>query len=462
MKHSKSKKPTTRLASVDQIARSIDLDSLVESWGFASVVDGLREVQRELRLNQGRELVDLTPKEYEEQTRRWLGTNRTPSYSTVFNLTGTILHTNLGRALIDQQLALRSIQSAVRPVNLEFDVARGLRGDREAVIRERLCRLTGSESATVVNNNAAAVVLMLNTLAHGREVLVSRGELIEIGGSFRLPEIMSRAGCRLVEVGTTNRSRLEDFTKAITSNTALILKVHPSNYSIHGFTESVDERELAQLAQEHHLPCVLDLGSGALIDWSTMGIPREPLPQDSLRRGVDLVSFSGDKLMGGPQAGLIVGSASYIEQLNSNPLKRALRTDKLTLAILDETLKAYEDKTTVRNNVKLIRDVTISHSKLLQRARKIQSLLEEIYQDFSCEVVESTAKIGSGAQPDTQIPSVAVSITHERQTEIHSVEEKFRSLHPAVIGRRNKGRLLLDMRGAEPLDKLLETLLKLR
>src|SRR5690606_39167447 len=272
----------------------------------------------------------------------------------VFNLTGTVLHTNLGRALPAPELfdAVRDL--ATRPMNLEFDLTTGVRGVRDAPVVRRLVLLTGAEAATVVNNNAAALLLVLNTLAHDRPVPVSRGELIEIGGSFRLPEIMERAGCRLLEVGTTNRTHPADFRRALAERPALLLKVHPSNFHISGFTRAVSTRELAGIARGAGVPLCVDLGSGTLVDLARWGLPHEPTPAEVLRHGADLVTFSGDKLLGGVQAGLIVGRRDLIDALNANPLKRALRPDKVTLALLDRTLALYEEPDTLPMRLPLL------------------------------------------------------------------------------------------------------------
>lgn len=458
---SQQRKPK-KLDSVDRIVRSEPMKPIVGTWGFGYAVDAIRAIQESIRTGEDKTEQPSSAEEYADLASSWLNSNRNSGYRSVFNLTGTILHTNLGRALLNEELLKRAISTVRRPVTLEYDLRSGKRGEREGVIRERLVRLTNAESAAVVNNNAAAVLLALNTLATGRDVLCSRGELIEIGGSFRLPEILSRAGCNLVEVGTTNRTRVEDYANAVTDKTALLLKVHPSNYSIQGFTASASEQQLADLSADRSIPFVLDLGSGALIDLQKLGIPREPLPQDSLKNGVDLVTFSGDKLMGGPQAGIIVGKAEYIEQINRNPLKRALRMDKLSLAILDETLKAYEDGKTLQQNIQLLKDLTVSSKQLKHRASLIVELLTEVLPHTKVAAMETQSVLGSGAQPDTRLPSVAISITHESERVLGEIEERFRALSPPVLGRRSKSQILLDMRGAQPLDELLDTLRQLR
>lgn len=455
---SEHKNPTSRLESVDRVVRSECFKPIVEHWGFGNAVDAVRALQDDIRTEKDHSNRPTNLNEYAELATTWLGVNRMAGYQPVFNLTGTILHTNLGRAVLNDDLLSRAISTVKKPLTLEYDLRTGKRGEREGVIRERLVRLTNAESATVVNNNAAAVLIVLNSLALGRDVLVSRGELIEIGGSFRLPEILSRAGCNLVEVGTTNRTRIEDYANAITDQTAVLLKVHPSNFTIQGFTESASEQQLARLSRQQNIPFVLDLGSGALIDLQKLGIPREPLPQDSLSNGVDLVTFSGDKLLGGPQAGILVGKTEFIDSVNRNPLKRALRMDKLSLAVLDETLKAYEDGTTIDSNIQLVRDLKVSSKQLWKRAKQVEALLKDFLSPTNVDVVECHSVLGSGSQPDTRLPSVAVAISHERESILNQIEARLRGLNPPILGRRSKSQLLLDMRGAQPLEELLSTL----
>lgn len=454
---SKQTKSTHRLSSVDKLVRAPELLDLIANWGRLSVTEALRAIQADLRAN------EIQPKgishdKYRDLAESWLCKHRTHGYLPVFNLTGTLIHTNLGRATIDPELVQRAVHASTRPITLEYNLRHGGRGDREAVVRDRLCHLTGAESAVVVNNNAAAVWIALNTLAYNKEVIVSRGELIEIGGSFRLPELMSRAECKLIEIGTTNRTWIKDYKAAISSETALLLKVHPSNYSIHGFTHSVNEQELIELAQHKGLPLVLDLGSGALTDLQRFGLPAEPQPNCFLKAGVDLVTFSGDKLLGGPQAGIIVGRKELCEQINANPLKRALRMDKFSLALLNETLKAYEDPDNLHKHVRLIRELTVTPRQLKHRATKIHALLVEKLSEFEVQISPSESQLGSGAQPDATLPTIAITIGHDSQSRIIQLEELLRELTPPVLGRISKDLLLLDMRGADPLDELLTAL----
>ena len=332
------------LPSVDRLLQSERIGELIFRHGRQATVRAVRAVLLEIRSepeNGGEPVPDHEA--ILDRVTRHLTSLSAPSLRPVFNLTGTVLHTNLGRAALAQE-AIDAVQKAASSaVNLEYRVAEGQRGDRDEHVETQLCQLTGAEAATVVNNNAAALMLVLNSLALDRSVPVSRGELIEIGGSFRLPDIMTRSGCRLVEVGTTNRTHLQDYGEAIAPDTGLIMKVHTSNYVIEGFTAAVAERDLAALCRAKDIPFVVDLGSGALLDFGRLGLPHEPTPAEALRRGADLVTFSGDKLLGGPQAGLIVGRKDLIQRLNRNPMKRALRCDKMILAGLSATLQLYAD-----------------------------------------------------------------------------------------------------------------------
>ena len=434
----------------------------VRDWGLKTVKSAVVALQDELRAADASEVPDWSADEgaYGPRVRAWLVAHIGHGYVPVFNLTGTIIHTNLGRSLLDPEMLTDALTSATRPVTLEYDLAAGRRGDREGIVAHRLRLLTGAEAATVVNNNAAAVLLVLNTLARGKEVPVSRGELIEIGGSFRLPEVMERAGCILREVGTTNRTHPNDYRRAIGADTALLLKAHPSNYRIEGFTHEVSVRELASIAKSEGLPVCIDAGSGALIDLTRFGLPREPLPQDLLAAGADLVTFSGDKLLGGPQAGIIVGRRDLVEQVNANPLKRALRLDKLALALLDATLKAYEDDEAVAK-IPLLRNLAVSMEELDKRAGKVVKALKKL-EHADVDVRSSQAQLGSGALPGQLLESRAVTVGFAQQKRLRSLAEALRRLQTPVIARITNDRLVLDMRGAEPLDELVAVLETLR
>ncbi|HEY4773489.1 MAG TPA: L-seryl-tRNA(Sec) selenium transferase, partial [Xanthobacteraceae bacterium] len=336
------------------------------------------------------------------------------------------------------------------------------RSQREQCVRELLCRVTGAEAATVVNNNAAAVLLVLATLASRREVLVSRGELIEIGGSFRMPEIMKAAGCRLVEVGTTNRTHLKDYDGAIGPRTALLMKVHPSNYEIRGFTSAVSERELAALARARSLPMVSDLGSGMLVDLRRWGLPYEPTPADVIADGVDVVTFSGDKLLGGPQAGIIVGRADLLARLKRNPLKRALRLDKLTLAALEAVLRMYADPERVAERVPTLRHLTRPLADIAAQAeRLLPAFRRALAGRASVASIACESQAGSGSLPASRLPSRALAIRPLGRRPERAVEDfarAFRALAVPVIGRVQAGALVFDLRCLDDEDRLLTQL----
>jgi len=444
------------LPGIDTLLRAPELAGTVQRHGAAAVKEALRNLQTEWRKARSAPAWSTTPAGYAVALAEALDTQ---AYRPVFNLTGTLLHTNLGRAPLPMA-AFDAVRDLVtRPMNLEFDLATGRRGEREAPVEARLRRLTGAPAATVVNNCAAALMLVLNTLALGRNVPVSRGELIEIGGSFRLPEIMERAGCRLVEVGTTNRTHLRDFADAIESGTALLLKVHPSNYRIEGFTLSPGVRELAALAHAQGLPLCVDLGSGALLDFERWGLPHEPTPRELLDQGADLVIFSGDKLLGAVQAGLIVGRVDLVEACRRNPMKRALRADKVTLALLDYTLGLYERPETLHAELPLLQWLCITDEVLEHRAQAISERLRPLLEpEYTVAVEASPAEMGSGSLPEETIPSLAVTIGHREDRALRDLFARLRELPVPVIGRINQGRIWLDVRGAEPLGELCDAL----
>jgi L-seryl-tRNA(Ser) seleniumtransferase len=375
-----------------------------------------------------------------------------PAMRAVLNLTGTVIHTNLGRALLaDAALAqVMSLMSA--PNNLEFDLEAGGRGDRDAMVEGLLQALTGAEAATVVNNNAAAVLLGIAALAGGREAIVSRGELVEIGGAFRMPDVMTAAGATLVEVGTTNRTHPRDYEQAITPRTGLIVKVHTSNYQVQGFTASVDEATLAPIAHAAGLPLMTDLGSGALVDLSSYGLPAEPLPQAMLAAGCDVVTFSGDKLLGGPQAGLIVGSRAAIGRIRKYPMKRALRLSKLPLAALEATLRLYLRPERLAQDLPTLRLLTRPAEQIAALAQRLRpEVATAVAPRFTVETVTLQSQIGSGSLPVERLPSAGLAVTAAdgRGRTLDALATALRGLPRPVIGRIHDDRLLLDLRCLE-------------
>ena len=396
------------------------------------------------------------------ETSRRLTQRQQSALRPVFNLTGTVLHTNLGRA-IQAEAAVEAVTQAMRaPVTLEYDLDDAGRGHRDRAIADLLCQITGAEDACIVNNNAAAVLLMLAATASGREVVVSRGELVEIGGAFRIPDVMRQAGCQLHEVGTTNRTHAKDYRQAVNDNTALLMKVHTSNYSIEGFTKAVDEAELAAIGRELDIPVVADLGSGSLVDLSQYGLPKEPMPQEMIAAGVSLVSFSGDKLLGGPQAGIIVGKRALIARLQSHPLKRALRADKMTLAALEATLRLYQHPEVLTERLPTLRLLTRPAEEIRRLAERLLPDLAAHYADFAVSVAACQSQIGSGSLPVDRLPSAALTFTpHDgRGSRLEALAARWRALPCPVIGRIYDGRLWLDLRCLEDETRFMEMLLR--
>ncbi len=451
--------PLARLPSVDRLLTSAAAASLIERHGRHAVTRVLRMTLDGLRgaIRRGEDVAH-DPTTILTTAAAALAHQAAPSLRPVFNLTGTILHSNLGRAALPEAAIAAVVEVARGASNLEYDLAAGHRGDRDSHLVQQICGLTGAEAATVVNNNAAAVMLVLNTLAIGREVPVSRGELVEIGGSFRIPDIMARSGARLVEVGTTNRTHLRDFERAIGPDTAMVMKVHTSNYVISGFTAAVPEAALAQLCRARAVPFVNDLGSGTLVDLERYGLPHEPTPMDALRHGADVVTFSGDKLLGGPQAGIIVGRKDLITQIKANPMKRALRCDKMTIAALSAVLRLYADPDRLGERLPGLRALTRTLPELRETAHRLQAALQARLGTAAVKVIDCDSVIGSGALPTRQLKSVGLAIRLSRGGNgkaenaaqnggaLCALAAAFRGLPVPVIGRIHDGQLVLDLR----------------
>ncbi len=439
------------LPSVDALLKR--LPDEVATWGHQTVVSAVRHCLSQQRdALQQDTAASLNEALLLEQVRaRLLRTDRA-SLRPVLNLTGTVLHTNLGRAVLPQQALDAIVTVAGGASNLEYNLETGKRGDRESHVEALVCEFTGAEAATAVNNNAAAVLLVLNTLARDKEVPVSRGELVEIGGSFRIPEVMERSGCRLVEVGSTNRTHARDYQEAVTAHTALLLKVHTSNYAVSGFTHAVDEAELAALAHANDLPLVVDLGSGNLVDFTALGLPHEPTAASALANGADLITFSGDKLLGGPQAGIIAGRADLVAAIKRNPLKRALRLDKMTLAGLAEILKLYRTPDTLTQTLPTLRLLTRAQAEIRAQAQTVLASAQNAVGDgYTVDVRDCHSQIGSGSLPVDTLPSCALSFTgRDRGNVAGDLAARLRQTPVPVIGRLHQGALWLDLRCLAP------------
>jgi L-seryl-tRNA(Ser) seleniumtransferase len=449
------------LAAIPAVERVLNLpnvQALIAAYGRAPTLIAVRGV-----LDQVRELTRtgalaadaVSEPQLAARVQSALENAARPVLRPVFNLTGTVLHTNLGRAPLPEEAIAHAVAVMRQPCNLEYDLDGGSRGDRDSLVEPLLKELTGAEAATVVNNNAAAVFLALNTLGLRREVIVSRGELVEIGGAFRVPDIMARAGCKLVEVGTTNRTHLRDFENAISDKTALLLKVHTSNYAIQGFTAAAEEHELATLAHAHELPFMVDLGSGTLMDLSAWGLPKEPTPQQSLAAGADLVTFSGDKLLGGPQAGIIVGRHDLIAKIKKNPLKRALRVDKIIYATLEAVLRLYRDPERLAQRLPTLRLLTRPLAEIEATAQAILPALHQAFNNTAdVSIAPAHSQIGSGSLPIDRLPSACITLTPRVKgkgegTALKKIEQAFRELPVPVIGRVADGAFRLDVRCLE-------------
>ena len=440
------------IPKVDVLLEMEIIQLLIEQYGRETVMEAIREEMEALRAFIGaceeeekivRQIQDLP-----QQIVRHVERLHTQNMRMVINGTGTILHTNLGRAPISQEHVSKLADIVTGYSNLEYNLEAGKRGERYSHFEKLLCKLTGAEAAMAVNNNAAAVMLILSSMAKGGEVIVSRGELVEIGGKFRIPDVMEQSGASLVEVGTTNKTHYSDYEEAITENTKALLKVHTSNYRIVGFTDTVTIDDLVPLAKEHDLPIIEDLGSGVLIDLSKYGLTYEPTVQDSIRKGADVVCFSGDKLLGGPQAGIIIGKKKYIDQMKKNQLTRALRIDKFTATVLELVLQEYLSEEKAIQNIPVLRMITETEEEVAHRAQNLKRMLRRagLAAEFGLEKCES--QIGGGSLPLERIPSMAVTIKPEKMS-VPQLEEKMRHLEVPIIPRTANDTIYLDVRTIE-------------
>jgi L-seryl-tRNA(Ser) seleniumtransferase len=456
-----------QLPSVDEALRSAPGLAAVQRFGKNATLAALRRALDEARsaAREGAE-APLNVNVIISRATAFLERDDISTVRPVFNLTGTVIHTNLGRALLAEAAIEAAARAMREAIALEFDLATGKRGERDALLRGILCELTGAEDATLVNNNAAAVLITLNTFAKGRDAIVSRGELIEIGGAFRMPDIMARAGAKLREVGTTNRTHEKDYVEALSARTGLILKVHTSNYRVQGFVAEVNAPTLARIAKEGGVPLVNDLGSGTLVDLARYGLAHEPTVAEAVREGADLVTFSGDKLLGGAQAGFIVGRKELIARINRNPLKRALRVDKIRLAAIEATLRLYRDPDRLAQRLPTIRLLAHSKDDIAAMARELlPEVMKAVGDDFIVEVVELSSQIGSGALPLETLASAGLAICPRQKKgggrALTALASALRALPTPVIGRIEDDALVLDLRCLEETGRFIENLAKL-
>lgn len=458
----------SRIPSVDEILKAEAALAAIVRFGRPRVVEAVRQSTDAVRRRRDAGEAAASDRDMiAAAALAWLEADSRPNAVAVFNLTGTVLHTNLGRAVL-AEAAIEAATVAMREaIALEFDLRHGKRGERDSLVRDLLCELTGAEDATVVNNNAAAVLLALNTLAKGKDAIVSRGELIEIGGAFRMPEIMARADARLVEVGTTNRTHEKDYAAAIGPETGLILKVHTSNYRIEGFTKAVSAQAIAKLAHAGNVPLLNDLGSGTLVDLTRYGLAHEQTVREAVAEGADLVTFSGDKLLGGPQAGFIVGRRELIARLNRNPMKRALRIDKIRLAAIEATLRLYRDPDRLAERLPTLRMMARPRAEIEAAAeRLLPPIAAAAGPRFEAGIIACASQIGSGALPTETIASagVALRVSGGRTSgrALAALVAAFRELERPVIGRVESDAFVLDLRCLEDEAAFLRNLSTLR
>lgn len=442
----------SKLPKVDELLDNKDIEALIDVVSRDIVVETIREELDNVRKKINTEITDEQSlnKEIEKlinnivfQTNEKYKLN----FRRVINTTGVVIHTNLGRSLLSKDSIEHVLEISTNYSNLEFNLETNGRGSRYSHVEEIIKRITGAEDALVVNNNAAAVILTLKAMSEGSEVIISRGELVEIGGSFRIPEVMEQSGVKLVDIGATNRTHIRDYEKAITEDTSALLKVHTSNYKIVGFTSSVELEELVELGNEKNIPVIEDLGSGVLVDLSKYGLEYEPTVQESVKKGVDIITFSGDKLLGGPQAGIIIGKKKYIDKMKTHPLNRALRIDKTTLAALESTLRHYLDEKNIRE-IPTINMLTMPIEEIAEKADMLLKSIEKRVKaesEIHFEIVDDYSKVGGGSMPLEQIPSKCVVISSEEKS-ITKIEENLRGFETPIITRLYKNQIFIDLR----------------
>jgi L-seryl-tRNA(Ser) seleniumtransferase len=468
MKEKDKQRYLKMLPSVDRILQQVQVKGLLEKYPRWLVLRTVQQVIEEERIGILSSDFNTLPEEglsleyFCKRVSEMISTMGQLSLRRVINATGVILHTNLGRSLLTPEVLQNLVTVASNFSNLEYNLKEGKRGSRYSHVENILCELTGAEAALVVNNNAGAVLLALNTIASGREVIVSRGQLVEIGGSFRIPDVMRSSGARLVEVGTTNKTHLTDYRRAITDDTALLLKVHTSNFQIVGFTSEVELEELVGLGREFSLPVMEDLGSGCLIDLGQYGLTREPTVQEAISKGVDVVTFSGDKLLGGPQAGIILGREEVIGKIKENPLNRALRIDKLTLAAMESTLRIYMEGERVVEEIPTLRMLTMPLEEIEKRAKSLYRRLRKGSSgNFHIEIKDDSSRAGGGALPLQDLPTKVISIKPVHLS-LERLEEGLRNYDPPIIARIDDAHLLLDIRTLQEGEaKIIEEAIKM-
>ncbi|WP_442970749.1 L-seryl-tRNA(Sec) selenium transferase [Romboutsia sp. CE17] len=438
------------LPSVDEILGDDSLKSILNEYPRSLVLDSVRQAIDEkrkliIKLDENNEGIEINNSDIIIDSIKKIKVNYSLSLKNVINGTGVVLHTNLGRSLLSESIKEEVWEIASKYSNLEYDIELGQRGSRYVHLVDIIKKLTKAEDVLIVNNNAAAVLLVLNTLAKNKDVIVSRGELVEVGGSFRIPSIMSLSGAKLVEVGATNKTHILDYEEAINEDTNILMKVHTSNYKILGFTESVGLDELSKISKKYNIPLVEDLGSGVLIDLSKYGLSYEPTVLDSIKKGVDIVTFSGDKMLGGPQAGIIVGKKEYIDKMKKNQLTRALRVDKITIAALEATFRLYLDEKKAVKEIPTLRMLTYSLDELKDRAKKFLDMLNKLKLNIDIKLEEGFSQVGGGSMPIERMNTYLISL-RPNNISVSSLEEKLRLSNSHIIGRISEDRYLLDVR----------------